>query len=100
MFEGRDAGGKGGAIKRIVENLDPRHYTVSSYGAPSHDEKRHHFLWRFFREVPGLGGMCVFDRSWYGRVLVERVEGSPPSSSGGGRTTRSSGSSARSCSRA
>ena len=75
VFEGRDAGGKGGAIKRIVEHLDPRHYTVSSYGAPSHDEKRHHFLWRFYRAVPGLGGMCVFDRSWYGRVLVERVEG-------------------------
>ena len=48
---------------------------MSSYGAPSHDEKRHHFLWRFYRAVPGLGGMCVFDRSWYGRVLVERVEG-------------------------
>jgi AMP-polyphosphate phosphotransferase len=75
LLEGRDAGGKGGAIKRIVENLDPRHYTVRSYGAPSADEKRHHFLRRFFREIPGLGGMCVFDRSWYGRVLVERVEG-------------------------
>jgi polyphosphate kinase 2 (PPK2 family) len=75
VLEGRDAGGKGGAIKRIVENLDPRHYTVKSYGAPTPDEKRHHFLWRFYRSIPGLGGMCVFDRSWYGRVLVERVEG-------------------------
>ena len=75
VLEGRDAGGKGGAIKRIVENLDPRHYTVRSYAAPTPDEKRHHFLRRFFREVPGLGGMCVFDRSWYGRVLVERIEG-------------------------
>ena len=75
VLEGRDAGGKGGAIKRIVENLDPRHYTVKSYAAPTPDEKRHHFLRRFFREVPGLGGMCVFDRSWYGRVLVERIEG-------------------------
>jgi AMP-polyphosphate phosphotransferase len=75
VLEGRDAGGKGGAIKRIVENLDPRHYTVRSYSAPTPDEKRHHFLRRFFREIPGLGGMCVFDRSWYGRVLVERLEG-------------------------
>ena len=75
LLEGRDAGGKGGAIKRIVENLDPRHYTVRSYAAPTADEKRHHFLRRFFSEVPGLGGMCVFDRSWYGRVLVERIEG-------------------------
>lgn len=75
VLEGRDAGGKGGAIKRIVENLDPRHYTVNSYAAPTPDEKRHHFLWRFFGAVPGLGGMCVFDRSWYGRVLVERIEG-------------------------
>jgi polyphosphate kinase 2 (PPK2 family) len=75
VLEGSDAGGKGGAIKRIVENLDPRHYTVHSYAAPTPDEKRHHFLWRFYRSVPGLGGMCVFDRSWYGRVLVERVEG-------------------------
>jgi polyphosphate kinase 2 (PPK2 family) len=75
IFEGRDAGGKGGAIKRVVENLDPRHYTVQSFAAPTHDEKRHHFLWRFYRAIPGLGGMCVFDRSWYGRVLVERVEG-------------------------
>jgi polyphosphate kinase 2 (PPK2 family) len=75
VLEGRDAGGKGGAIKRIVENLDPRHYTVKSYSAPTPDEKRHHFLWRFYRSIPGLGGMCVFDRSWYGRVLVERVEG-------------------------
>ena len=75
ILEGRDAGGKGGAIKRIVENLDPRHYTVKSFAAPTPDEKRHHFLWRFYRVLPGLGGMCVFDRSWYGRVLVERIEG-------------------------
>jgi polyphosphate kinase 2 (PPK2 family) len=75
VLEGPDAAGKGGAIKRIVENLDPRHYTVKSYSAPTADEKRHHFLRRFFSEIPGHGGMCVFDRSWYGRVLVERVEG-------------------------
>lgn len=74
IFEGRDAGGKGGAIKRIVENLDPRHYSVHSFAAPSTHEKRHHFIWRFYRAIPGLGGMCIFDRSWYGRVLVERVE--------------------------
>ncbi len=75
ILEGRDAGGKGGALKRLVEPLDPRHYRVSSFAAPTHDEKRHHFLWRFYRELPGLGGMAVFDRSWYGRVLVERIEG-------------------------
>ncbi len=75
VFEGSDAGGKGGAIKRVVEPLDPRHYRVSAFAKPTPDEKRHHFLYRFYREIPGLGGMCVFDRSWYGRVLVERVEG-------------------------
>ena len=75
VMEGSDAGGKGGAIKRLVQLLDPRHYSVYSYAAPSSRELRHHFLWRFWSKVPGRGGMCVFDRSWYGRVLVERVEG-------------------------
>jgi AMP-polyphosphate phosphotransferase len=75
VFEGSDAGGKGGAIKRIVDPLDPRHYRVSAFAKPSFDEKRKHFLWRFWKEVPGMGGMALFDRSWYGRVLVERVEG-------------------------
>ena len=75
VFEGPDAAGKGGAIKRVVEPLDPRHYRVSTFARPSFDEKRHHFLWRFYREIPGFGGMAVFDRSWYGRVLVERLEG-------------------------
>jgi AMP-polyphosphate phosphotransferase len=75
VFEGWDASGKGGALKRLVEPLDPRHVRVSSYAAPTADEKRHHFLWRFWPALPGLGGMTVFDRSWYGRVLVERVEG-------------------------
>ena len=75
LFEGPDAAGKGGAIKVIVGHLDPRHYTVVNYGAPSSREKRHHFLWRFYKELPGHGGMAVFDRSWYGRVLVERIEG-------------------------
>lgn len=75
VMEGSDAGGKGGAIRRIVERLDPRHYSVYTYAAPNSRELRHHFLWRFWSKVPGGGGMCVFDRSWYGRVLVERVEG-------------------------
>jgi polyphosphate kinase 2 (PPK2 family) len=75
VFEGSDAAGKGGAIKRLVEPLDPRHYRVTSFAKPTFDEKRHPFLWRFYPYVPGLGGMSVFDRSWYGRVLVERIEG-------------------------
>ena len=75
VFEGSDAAGKGGAIKRLVEPLDPRHYRVTSFSKPTFDEKRHPFLWRFYPYVPGLGGMSVFDRSWYGRVLVERIEG-------------------------
>jgi polyphosphate kinase 2 (PPK2 family) len=75
VFEGNDASGKGGAIKRLVAQLDPRHVRVVQFAAPTHDEKRHHFLWRFWPSLPGWGGMAVFDRSWYGRVLVERVEG-------------------------
>jgi AMP-polyphosphate phosphotransferase len=75
VFEGWDASGKGGAIKRLVAPLDPRHVRVRSIAAPTHDEKRHHFLWRFWPALPGWGGMTVLDRSWYGRVLVERVEG-------------------------
>lgn len=75
VFEGWDAGGKGGAIKRLVAPLDARHVRVASYAAPTPDEKRHHYLQRFWSALPGRGGMTVFDRSWYGRVLVERVEG-------------------------
>src|SRR5205814_1213985 len=75
VFEGWDASGKGGAIKRLVAPLDPRHVRVSQFAAPTYDEKRHHFLWRFWPVLPGWGGMAVLDRSWYGRVLVERVEG-------------------------
>jgi AMP-polyphosphate phosphotransferase len=75
VMEGPDASGKGGAIRHLVEPLDPRHYSVYSFSKPTYDEKRHHHLWRFYRDLPGLGGMCVFDRSWYGRVLVERLEG-------------------------
>jgi AMP-polyphosphate phosphotransferase len=74
LFEGWDASGKGGAIKRLVAPLDMRHVRVAQFAAPTPDEKRHHFLWRFWPQLPGWGGMAVFDRSWYGRVLVERVE--------------------------
>jgi polyphosphate kinase 2 (PPK2 family) len=75
VFEGWDASGKGGAIRRLVERLDPRHVRVVQYAAPTYDEKRHHWLSRFWPALPGWGGMAVLDRSWYGRVLVERVEG-------------------------
>ena len=75
LFEGWDAAGKGGAIRRLVSPLDPRHVRVSQFAAPSADERRHHFLHRFAPALPGWGGMAVLDRSWYGRVLVERVEG-------------------------
>jgi polyphosphate kinase 2 (PPK2 family) len=75
LLEGWDASGKGGAIKRLVAPLDPRHVRVKQFAAPTHDEKRHHWLWRFWPALPGWGGMAVLDRSWYGRVLVERVEG-------------------------
>jgi AMP-polyphosphate phosphotransferase len=75
VFEGWDASGKGGAIKRLVAPLDPRHVRVKQFAAPTHDELRHHWLWRFWPALPGWGGMAVLDRSWYGRVLVERVEG-------------------------
>src|SRR5690349_20540165 len=75
VFEGCDASGKGGAIKRLVKPLDPRHVRVRAFSAPTHDEQRHHWLWRFWPVLPGWGGMAVFDRYWYGRVLVERVEG-------------------------
>jgi polyphosphate kinase 2 (PPK2 family) len=75
VFEGWDASGKGGAIKRLTSALDPRHVRVVQFAAPSADEKRHHFLHRFWPALPGWGGMTVYDRSWYGRVLVERVEG-------------------------
>jgi polyphosphate kinase 2 (PPK2 family) len=75
VLEGWDASGKGGAIKRLVAKLDPRHVRVKQYAAPTPDELRHHWLWRFWPALPGWGGMAILDRSWYGRVLVERVEG-------------------------
>ena len=75
VFEGWDASGKGGAIKRLVASMDPRHVRVVQIAAPTPDELRHHWLQRFWPELPGWGGVVVLDRSWYGRVLVERVEG-------------------------
>jgi polyphosphate kinase 2 (PPK2 family) len=75
LFEGWDASGKGGAIRRLVMPLDNRHVHVATFAAPTEDERRHHYLWRFWPRLPGWGGLAVFDRSWYGRVLVERVEG-------------------------
>jgi polyphosphate kinase 2 (PPK2 family) len=74
LFEGWDASGKGGCIRRLASPLDPRHVRVTQFGPPSADERRHHFLHRFSPALPGWGGMAVLDRSWYGRVLVERVE--------------------------
>lgn len=75
VFEGWDAAGKGGAIKRVTEMLDPRGYTVTPFAAPKGDEKTHPYLWRFWRSLPRAGHLAVWDRSHYGRVLVERVEG-------------------------
>jgi len=74
ILEGFDAAGKGGTIRRLVQGLDPRHVMVKPIGPPSDEEARHHFLWRFQASIPGRGEMTVFDRSWYGRLLVERVE--------------------------
>ncbi len=74
LFEGWDAAGKGGVIKRITETLDPRGFTVSAYAAPHGEEKTHHYLWRFWRNLPRAGHVAIFDRTYYGRVLVERVE--------------------------
>jgi polyphosphate:AMP phosphotransferase len=75
VFEGWDAAGKGGVIRRIVQALDARQYRVIPIAAPTEEEKSHHYLWRFWRQLPRLGRFTIYDRSWYGRVLVERVEG-------------------------
>lgn len=75
VFEGWDAAGKGGAIRRLTSRIDPRLYTVISIAAPNEVERNHHYLWRFWTKLPGYGNIGIFDRSWYGRVLVERVEG-------------------------
>lgn len=75
MLEGWDAAGKGGIITRMTGMLDPRYFEVWPIAAPSVEEKERHFLYRFWKRLPGKGQICVFDRSWYGRVLVERIEG-------------------------
>ena len=74
-FEGWDAAGKGGAIKRVTEKLDPRGYVVYPISAPQGEDKARHYLYRFWRRMPERGQIAIFDRTWYGRVLVERVEG-------------------------
>lgn len=74
-FEGWDAGGKGGAIKRLTDAMDPRGYLVSPTAAPTAVEKNHHYLWRFWKNMPKDGHVTIFDRTWYGRVMVERIEG-------------------------
>jgi AMP-polyphosphate phosphotransferase len=75
LFEGSDAAGKGGAIRRLVWALDARQYRIIPISAPTDEERAHHYLWRFFRHLPRRGRITIYDRSWYGRVLVERVEG-------------------------
>jgi polyphosphate kinase 2 (PPK2 family) len=75
VFEGWDAAGKGGCIKRLTALMDPRGYKVWPIAAPRDAEKRNHYLWRFWQRLPEQGEIAIFDRSWYGRVLVERVEG-------------------------
>jgi polyphosphate:AMP phosphotransferase len=75
VFEGNDAAGKGGAIRRVTRALDARQYRVISTAAPTEEERAHPYMWRFWRDVPARGYFSLFDRSWYGRVLVERVEG-------------------------
>lgn len=74
VFEGMDAAGKGGAIKRLTERIDPRGYVVHPISAPQSHELRHHYMQRFWRKLPQHGQIGIFDRSWYGRVLVERIE--------------------------
>jgi len=75
VCEGWDASGKGGAIQRLTAECDPRAYQVWPIAAPTEEDKAHHYLWRFWRRLPAAGEVAIFDRSWYGRVLVERVEG-------------------------
>jgi polyphosphate kinase 2 (PPK2 family) len=75
MLEGWDAAGKGGIIKRMTADWDPRYYQVHPISAPTEEELDHHFLWRFWTRLPARRNIALFDRSWYGRVLVERVEG-------------------------
>jgi polyphosphate kinase 2 (PPK2 family) len=78
VFEGLDAAGKGGTIRRITRALDARTYDVVPVGAPTDEERARPYLWRFWRHIPRKGHFAIFDRSWYGRLLVERVEGLAP----------------------
>ncbi len=75
VFEGWDAAGKGGAIRRLTHAVDARAYQIIPIAAPTDEEKQHHYLWRFWRHIPRAGFLTIYDRSWYGRLLVERVEG-------------------------
>lgn len=75
VFEGWDAAGKGSAIRRVTQAIDPRLFHVVGIAAPTDEERSHHYLWRFWRQLPRAGFVTIFDRSWYGRLLVERVEG-------------------------
>ena len=75
VFEGWDAAGKGGVVRRVTAAMNPENYHVIPIGAPTEEEKAHHYLWRFWRHEPRNGEVTIFDRSWYGRVLVERIEG-------------------------
>lgn len=75
VFEGWDAAGKGGAIRRLTQEIDPRLFEVHNISAPNAEEIQHHYLWRFWNRIPKKGHVGIFDRSYYGRVLVERVEG-------------------------
>lgn len=75
VFEGSDAAGKGGCIRRLTRQMDPRSYQVATTAAPSKHELAHHYLWRFYQTFPVLGHLTIYDRSWYGRVMVERIEG-------------------------
>ena len=75
VFEGWDAAGKGGVIRRLISAMDPVNFQIVPIAAPTEEEKAHHYLWRFWRHLPRAGRVLIFDRSWYGRVLVERIEG-------------------------
>lgn len=75
VFEGMDAAGKGGAIRRLIKGFDPRLYRINPTAAPESKDKEHHYLWRFYNNLPARGRIAIFDRSWYGRVMVERIEG-------------------------
>lgn len=96
VFEGNDAAGKGGAIRRVAAALDPRQYSIVPIAAPTEEERAQPYLWRFWRHLPARGKFTVFDRSWYGRVLVERVEGFAARPTGCAPTARSMTSKSRS----